>query len=198
MEAITGGMCTSSEYPRHDMADADYVDDVLAAWRRELPEIVGAELELAKRATRLAALLADAMAPELAALGITAAEYDVLATLRRAEPPHRLRPSELTVTLMRTSGGTSNALRRLEAASLVEREPDPQDGRGSWVRLTPEGARVAEDAVRATGRAHDRLLERVPEPDRRAAADALRTVLLALGDAPAPPRRAGRRGRSTA
>jgi DNA-binding MarR family transcriptional regulator len=182
------------------MSDADYVDDVLAAWRRELPEIAGVELEVAKRASRLAALLEDAAGPQLAALGITAAEFDVLAALRRAEPPHRLRPSELTATLMRSSGGTSNALRRLEADGLVTREPDPDDRRGSWVQLTADGVRTSEEAVRAAGRAQGALLRRLPDADLRAAADALRTVLLELGDRarPAPSRRVGRRARSTA
>jgi DNA-binding MarR family transcriptional regulator len=72
-------------------------------------------------------------------LGLTKAGYDILAVLRAAGAPYRLRPSVLTQRLVLTSGGTSNVLRRLAAADLVERDPDPSDARSSWVRLSAHG-----------------------------------------------------------
>jgi DNA-binding MarR family transcriptional regulator len=160
----------------------DVVDEIAAAWGRELPGVVGTELELSKRAARLAALLAAPVEAALARFGLTKAEYDVLAVLRAAGTPYRLRPSVLTQRLVLTSGGTSNVLRRLAAADLVERDPDPSDARSSWVRLSTHGVKVAEDVVRAASAAQAAALRDVPPSTTRAAIDALREVLVALGD----------------
>ncbi|MEV6280275.1 MarR family transcriptional regulator [Nocardia sp. NPDC051832] len=160
----------------------DIVDVIAEAWRKELPEVAGLELELSKRAARLSALLGERVEAELARLGLTKAEYEILAVLRATGKPYRLRPTELSQRLLLTSGGTSNLLRRLAAAKRIDREPDPFDARSSWVSLTPQGVTDAEAAVKAAGRAQAALLQAVPDGTARAAADALREVLVALGD----------------
>jgi DNA-binding MarR family transcriptional regulator len=160
----------------------DVVDEIADAWGRELPGVVGTELELSKRAARLAALLTVPVEAALARLGLTKAEYDILAVLRAAGTPYRLRPSVLTQRLVLTSGGTSNVLRRLAAADLIERDPDPFDARISWVRLSKHGVKVAEEVVRAASTAQAAALRDVPPGTTRAAIDALRDVLIALGD----------------
>ncbi|NJC65004.1 MarR family transcriptional regulator [Planosporangium flavigriseum] len=160
----------------------DTVDDIVDAWRAELPAAAGPELELGKRAARLAALLGEATNGQLSRLGLTRAEYEVLAILRAAGQPYQLRPTDLTSRLLLSSGGTSNLLRRLTQIGLVEREADPRDARSSWVRLTVSGIEIAEMAVRAASGAQATLLRSVPEATARAAIDALREVLVALGD----------------
>ncbi|HEY1180077.1 MAG TPA: MarR family transcriptional regulator [Phytomonospora sp.] len=162
----------------------DSTDEIAAAWALELPGVVGEELELAKRAARLAAILGDKVNAELARLGLTKAEYEILAVLRASGSPYRLRPSDLATRLMLSSGGTSNLVRRLTEAKLLDREADPADARSSWVRLTKQGVRRSEEAVRAATAAQAAALVAVPEPDRKAAIAALRQVLLALGDRP--------------
>ena len=158
------------------------MDEIAEAWGRELPGVVGVELELSKRAARLAALLGAPVEAELARLDLTKAEYDILAVLRSAGRPYRLRPSVLTQRLVLSSGGTSNVLRRLAAAGLIERDPDPSDGRSSWVRLSAHGVTVTEQAVRAASAAQAVALRDVPPQTARSAIDALRDVLVALGD----------------
>lgn len=155
---------------------------VAEAWGRELPGVVGDELQLAKRAGRLAALLNQRVEIELGRLGLTKAEYEILAVLRATGAPYRLRPSDLTQRLVLSSGGTSNLLRRLTAAELVEREDNPDDARSSWVRLTARGIKTAEEAVRAATAAQTKVLDPVPQQTRRAAIKALRDLLIALGD----------------
>nr|WP_205863236.1 MarR family transcriptional regulator [Planosporangium thailandense] len=154
------------------------------AWRAELPAAAGLELELGKRAARLTALLDEATNAQLSRFGLTRAEYEVLAILRAEGPPYQLRPTDLTSRLLLSSGGTSNLLRRLTDIGLVEREADARDARSSWVRLTSGGREIAEMAVRAASGAQAALLRSVPEDTARAAIDALREVLLALGDEP--------------
>lgn len=162
----------------------DVVDGILDAWRGQLPEIAGIELELSKRAGRLHALLAEATSNQLTRFGLTKAEYDVLAVLRSTGEPYRLRPTDLAARLLLSSGGTSNVLRRLTAEGLITREADPDDARSTWVQLTREGVDTAEAAVVASTEAHRALLKAVPPETARAAADILREVLLALGDSP--------------
>ncbi len=162
----------------------DTVDLIAAAWDSELPGVAGAELELGKRAARLSAMLNQRVDAELARFGLTKAEYEILAVLRAAGAPYRLRPSELSQRLLLSSGGTSNVLRRLAVAGLIEREPDPADARSTGVRLSDHGVKVSEDAVRAASRAQSALLRAVPDRTARDAINALRAVLVALGDTP--------------
>ena len=159
---------------------ADRADQLMAAWRAELPEVLGPTTELTKRVLILAGRLDAATRAELPALGLTVAAYDVLLTLRRAGAPYRLRSIELTQDLLLSTGGTSNVINRLAADGLVHREPDPTDGRSTLIRLTPEGVALAERAVHATSAAHEAVFAGLPSEVIEAATQALRAI-------PAPP-----------
>lgn len=162
----------------------DRVDALLAAWRAEQPEMATLNLEVVKRTARLSALIDAATQRALADFDVTYAEFDVLATLRRAGKPYRLKPGRLARESMLTTGGTANILQRLTAAGLVERESDPEDRRSSWVRLTRDGVRTGAAIAAATNGAYAELLDRLPEETRSALNDALRAALIALGDGP--------------
>ena len=70
--------------------------------------------------------------------GLTHFEYYVLAML--SESPHRtLRMTELATRTNATLPRLSHVVTRLEARSLVERFPCPEDGRATNVRLTETG-----------------------------------------------------------
>lgn len=164
------------------MYEPDHVDEIIAAWRREMPEVAGLPLELAKRTALLSAAFDAVTAEELDKLGLTPADYGILATLRRVGAPHRLKPTDLTNALLLSSGGTSNIIKRLVAAGYVVRESDDRDGRSSWVRLTARGIEVTEEAVRLTTRAHERLVERIPEQTARLISELLRVALASVED----------------
>ncbi|GGS66919.1 MarR family transcriptional regulator [Planobispora rosea] len=166
--------------------ESDHVDEMIEAWRAELPQTATVQLEIVKRVGRLKGRVEEVTQAVLGEHGLTYADFDVLATLRRAGAPYRLKPSLLAARSSLTTGGTSNILQRLTAAGLVEREPDPADGRSSWVRLTPLGVRRAEELAVATTEAHRALFAAMPEDTARALADLLREALLALGDRPGP------------
>ncbi|WP_157250296.1 MarR family winged helix-turn-helix transcriptional regulator [Nonomuraea typhae] len=160
----------------------DEVDGLVPRWQEAgMPAALIASLEISKRMSRVHMVFDQAMKAELAELGLTTAEFDVLAALARSAPPHRLKPSELSRSLFLTSGGTSNVLQRLAAAGYVERADNPGDARSRWVQLTAEGLRVANLALDGAGRAHAEAMAGVPEPTLRRAADALRELTLALG-----------------
>lgn len=139
-----------------------------------------AQLEVSKRVARIGNRFEQEMKAELTAIGLTYAEFDVLAALSRGGPPFRLRPSELSRSLFLTSGGTSNVLQRLTNNGYVIREVDENDARSRWVRLTKNGQTVADNAMAASMRVHEDLLGNLPEDKLRKAADALREVLTEL------------------
>lgn len=81
--------------------------------------------------------------------------YDALLELSRA-PDRRLRLSELANRMLLKRFNVTRLVDRLEKAGFVERVPCPQDARGAYAVLTPEGhaARkkmwpIYRDAVRA-------------------------------------------------
>jgi DNA-binding MarR family transcriptional regulator len=164
----------------------DLVDSITDDWRTEMPELDRPEYELARRATRLGLLLADALTRCLGPWDLTSAEYGVLIALRSVGAPYELRPSDLKARLLLTSGGVSNVLNRLAKSGLIERQRDAKDGRSSWVRLTEAGVETAESAVHAWSDAQREMFRAVSPDTARAAADALREVLLALGDGEPP------------
>ena len=71
--------------------------------------------------------------------GTTLARFDYLAQLERH--PDGLRMSALSRFLMVTGGNVTGLTTQLEAEGLVERQPDPDDGRSWRVRLTVRGRR---------------------------------------------------------
>jgi DNA-binding MarR family transcriptional regulator len=163
--------------PRRDRMDA-----VIDSWRRELPGFDRPLFELVKRAARLSQILEEALSECLAPWNLAKADFNVLSVLRTAGAPYELRPTDLRNRLLLTSGGVSNIINRLERLNLVERIPDPADGRSSWVRLTADGIGVAEDTMRAWGTAQEQALSDVDPQLADQASSTLRAVLLALGD----------------
>jgi DNA-binding MarR family transcriptional regulator len=125
----------------------DEVDRIVAAWRRERPDLDVRPLEVLSRVTRLARHLDRARGAAFAAHGLEVWEFDVLAALRRAGAPYELPPGQLTAETLVTSGTMTNRIDRLERRSLVRRGPDPSDGRGVLVRLTDEGRSLVDTAL---------------------------------------------------
>jgi DNA-binding MarR family transcriptional regulator len=165
------------------MAERDGVDLILEQWRRERPELDPSPIGVVGRISRLARELEQRLEPVYREHGLETGWYDVLATLRRAGPPYRLRPTEFTSALMLTSSGTTKRLDRLEAAGLIARAPDPEDRRGTLITLTPAGHELIDATTEAHLENERRLLDALGEADQRRLADLLRKLQLGL-----PPR----------
>lgn len=54
-------------------------------------------------------------------------------------------PTEVAGFLGLTSGAVTNMIDRMTSAGLLERAPNPNDRRGSLLRLLPDGEAVVED-----------------------------------------------------
>ena len=126
---------------------------------------------------RLAELLDDVFTPTLRRFGITRADFDVLATLRRSGTPYRLTPTARSRAMMISSGGTTKRLDRLEARGLLARAGDPHDRRGVVVSLTQKGMRLVDDAVEAHVADERRVLAPLRPAERKTLARLLDTLL---------------------
>ncbi len=114
---------------------------------------------------------------------LTPAEFDVLATLRNAPPPHQLTPSQLQDCLLITSGGLSKVMRQLEARTLVLRSQDPHDQRVKPIRLTPAGRVLIEQAMADVAATADAWIRSILDAQEIATLTAL---LQRLADAAEP------------
>jgi len=123
----------------------DEVDRLIAAWKRERPDADLSPLAILSRITRISRHLDLARRDAFAELDTWG--FDVLAALRRAGAPHTLSPGQLMQETMVTSGTMTNRLDRLEELKLINRQPDPSDGRGSLVSLTPLGMKKVDEAL---------------------------------------------------
>ena len=81
--------------------------------------------------------------------GLRFIDYSVLRVLQLDGPPYELAPTRLSELVVRSSGGMTQILDRLERAGLVTRRPDQTDRRKVTARLTPAGLRLVKRANRA-------------------------------------------------
>jgi DNA-binding MarR family transcriptional regulator len=110
------------------------------------------------RLTRVG-LLVDAFQHRcLDEFGLLFIDHSVLRVLELIGEPYQMSPSELADILLRSSGGMTQILDRLERAGLVARTPDPDDRRKIMVALTPKGLVTADAANLVYKRERERLL----------------------------------------
>jgi DNA-binding MarR family transcriptional regulator len=128
-------------------AVSDEVDDIVARWQRERPDLDVTPLHVLSRVSRLARHLDRARRAAFAAHGLEAWEFDVLSALRRQGPPYQLSPGSLLRATLVTSGTMTNRIDRLAAAGLVSRHRDARDKRGVLVQLTDRGRGTADAAL---------------------------------------------------
>jgi len=127
----------------------DQVDEILAQWARERPDLDASPMGVVGRICRLSPLLVEAQSAVFRELGLDFASFDVLATLRRSGSPYELTPGELATSMMVTPGAVTQRLARLEEQSLIARRHDDPDRRKVTVALTPRGRALIDRAVPA-------------------------------------------------
>ena len=126
-----------------------------------------ADLPLIAEWQRVTHHLLAALDDELADLGLSAAETNVLACFAGA-PARAVR--ELVAATGQRPSTLTGVLDRLERRGLIARAPHPDDRRSVLVHLTATGERDAERVATAFARLEDRL-----------PAEEIRRVLTAIG-----------------
>ncbi|MEY9963173.1 DNA-binding MarR family transcriptional regulator [Streptacidiphilus sp. MAP12-16] len=109
--------------------------------------------------------------------------FEVLLRLLRT-PGHRLRMTQLAHEVTLTSGGFTKLADRMAQAGLVQRQSSDTDRRVTFVALTAEGRRIAEEGQRRHTAA---LREHFLAPLGEERAHRLAELMRALRDANTPP-----------
>jgi DNA-binding MarR family transcriptional regulator len=161
----------------------DEVDDLVAAWRAQRPDLDVEPMQVLSRISRLARHLDIARRGAFAEHGLESWEFDVLSALRRQGPPFQLTPGALLRATLVTSGTMTNRIDRLAAADLVRREPDPRDKRGVLVTLTDQGRARVDAALAGLLRRERALLAGLDTGERQHLADLMRILLAPFDDA---------------
>jgi DNA-binding MarR family transcriptional regulator len=149
---------------------ADEVDEIVAAWRRERPDLDVEPLHVLSRLDRLAGVLGERRAAIFARHHLRRHEFDVLAALRRAGAPFELTAGELAARTYVTSGTMTSRLDGLTERRLVTRAADREDGRLVRVSLTAAGRQLVDAAFAE-------LVEALGGADAAALAATLRRLL---------------------
>ena len=155
----------------------DEVDDLVAAWHAERPDLDVAPLQVLSRVSRLARHLDLTRRASFTSHGLETWEFDVLSALRRQGPPYQMTPGALLRATLVTSGTMTNRIDRLAEAGLVRRHPDPRDRRGVLVTLTDLGRAKADGALADLLRREQDLLASLGPDDQQTLASLLRTLL---------------------
>jgi DNA-binding MarR family transcriptional regulator len=158
---------------------ADRVGAGMERWRREFPDIDCSGKSVVGRLLHLNEVMLKEVNRVLGRHRLKYPAYAVLATLRVEGAPYRMTPKRLLETLILTSGGLSNILRRLEKARFIRRLADRNDGRGVVVELTELGRRLVEPAMRDHAQTERRLVAMLSQEEQRAAARALGLMMAA-------------------
>jgi DNA-binding MarR family transcriptional regulator len=165
----------------------DAVDQILDQWARERPDLDCSPMGVIGRITQLQREVYLAQRATFARHGLDAPSFDVLAALRRSGEPYQLTPTALMRTALVTSGAITQRLDRLEEKGLITRERSLDDGRAVVVTLTEAGKAALDAALPDHLETERRLLDGLPEADRKQLAALLRRLLVALGHLPAEP-----------
>jgi DNA-binding MarR family transcriptional regulator len=164
--------------------EEDAVDQILAQWGRERPDLDCSPMGIIGRITQLQREVYLAQRATFARHGLDAPSFDVLAALRRAGAPYQLTPTALMRSALVTSGAITQRLDRLEEKGLITRERSEADGRAVVVTLSPAGRAALDAALPDHLETERALLEGLTEEDHEVLAGLLRRLLVALGRVP--------------
>ncbi len=155
----------------------DEVDRLVRGWHNALPHVDVSPLEVLSRVSRLARHLDRQRSVIFARHDLETWSFDVLAALRRSEPPHHLSPGQLLAQTLVTSGTMTNRLDRLEDRGLLRRRPDPVDARSVRISLTSAGRRQVDAALSDLVEREDAILGTLDQGERQTLSALLRQVV---------------------
>jgi DNA-binding MarR family transcriptional regulator len=156
------------------------VDGIVAEWAHERPDLPIAPIEVLTRLARVRIHLDEELAGLFAEYDLSAADFTVIAALRRAGKPYTLPQSVLMARLSLTSGTVSVRLGRLETKGVVNRAPASTDARGVQVTLTPRGLELFDQVAPRHLDNEDVLLSALDEHERDQLAGLLRKLLVSF------------------
>ncbi len=160
----------------------DSVDRLLQDWARERPDLDFQPVAVVTRLARLRRHLDAGLQHVFDRYDLTAADFTVIVSLRRAGAPYRLAQAELIAQLGLTSGTMSVRVDRLVSRGVVVRNDHPDDRRIQLIQLTAEGLRLFDEIAPAHLANEDRLLSALTATERDQLARLLRVLLESFED----------------
>ncbi|WP_439679426.1 MarR family winged helix-turn-helix transcriptional regulator [Embleya sp. MST-111070] len=114
---------------------------------------------------RMVVAVQAATARDLAAVGLSEPDYEVLSTLSE-RPDHTSTLREQAAKMRWSRSRLSRHATRMEARGLLRRAPDPADGRGCFLILTDHGLETLENAAPAhVASVRRHFIDRLPPED---------------------------------
>lgn len=127
----------------------DHVATILEQWQRERPDLDPSPMAIIGQLSRLSRHIERMLETNFKRYGLQGGTFDLLAALRRSGKPYALTPTQLQSEMMLSSGATTHRIDLLEERGLIERTDDPNDRRGTLVKLTKEGAALVDKVIEA-------------------------------------------------
>ncbi len=158
--------------------EKDIVDNGIAWWSVERPELDTSGKQVTGRLMRLGEMVVGRMRTVSAQFGIKQSTHAILCTLRASGPPYSMTPKKLQATLLVTSGGLSNQLAQIERQGFIRRVEDPSDGRGVRVELTDEGVALTDLTMPAQSKLELEFIRMLSEEERSTLERLLRKLLI--------------------
>jgi DNA-binding MarR family transcriptional regulator len=160
----------------------DTVAWVIAGWRATRPELDVEPIGVIARLARLHALLVPRLEAVFERFGLRATDFAVLATLVRLAG-ERVSQRRLAAELGLSAGTVSLRVDRLVRRGLAERQPDPEDGRGALISISPSGRELFEACAPEHLANAEELLAGLSQSEREELARLLGKLLYTLEDA---------------
>ena len=158
--------------PHRDRIDGMLDELVDSGLKVDLPAF-----SISARLFRLGRLIEPFFAGAFEQLDVPFADGFAMLMLYQAGPKRSLTPARIGEVLLRSSGGVTATIDRLEEGGFVERKLSPNDRRSILVQLTPEGIQMAERLWTAVSQSQTQLLAPLDPDEQEAATRVLRTLL---------------------
>jgi len=158
----------------------DAVDQIMEQWRNARPDIDCGPMENIGRLRRCSDLLQRELEATFSTFGMTAWEFDMLATLRRSSATYCMTPTDLFSRLMVTSGTMTHRLQKLEANGWILRLQNSEDARSMLVQLSASGKELIDRAVVAHVENERRIMSGLSAADLKRLNEGLRAMLAVL------------------
>lgn len=142
------------------------LDEQIAAYQREFRDLDPQVEKVVSALGRLNRRMNVAYGRQVAALGISNAEWEVLKTLVLSGTPYRLGPGDLAKRLGLTPAAMTHRIDRMAAEGLVTRDRDESNRVRVIVELTDEGRAKWLEAMRMATAFEEDLLQDLSAEER--------------------------------
>ncbi|MEN8650064.1 MarR family transcriptional regulator [Streptomyces sp. 21So2-11] len=159
------------------------LDEQIAAYQREYGDLDPQVEQVVSALGRLNRRMNVAYGRQVATLGISNTEWEVLKTLVISGAPYRLGPGELAKRLGLTPAAMTHRIDRMAGEGLVTRDRDENNRVRVIVELTHEGRSKWLEAMRMASVFEEDLLQDLSGEERGSLGDMLTRLLRRVEDA---------------